>query len=404
MGGVGGIMNMLQVGKPWLLGVCLGFGLWAPSAGLAQQQPIRIGATTALSGESSIQGNYSREGYLLCQKHVNAKGGMLGRQIEFVLYDDASNGKTAAALYEKLIVEDKVDAVLGPYGSAMTEAVADVNEKHRKVMIAPTAGTTSIWEKGRRYLIMMAAPAEGMTEGLLDLAARHGLKKIAVIQQDALFASAIIKGALVLAKAKGLELVFLETYRASPDDFSDPLNKVRAVKPDVLIAGSIRLADLHAITRKMKELDLNVPMVAAVPYGQVSDYYTQLGKDAEFVYSGSFWEPGLTYPGNQEFVAAYEQEFKHAPSNQSALHYAGCQLLVDAMRRTGGFDSEKLREALLTLKTKTVAGDFAVDGRGYQIAHQFVTSQWQDGEKVVVWPDAVASGKARFPTPMWSKR
>src|SRR5436309_5817089 len=202
----------------WLVALCLLFGLGDPTVGLAQQ-PIRIGATTALSGESSIQGSYSREGYLLCQKHVNAEGGVLGRQIEFVLYDDASNGKTAAALYEKLIVEDKVDAVLGPYGSAMTEAVADVNEKHRKVMIAPTAGTTSIWEKGRRYLIMMAAPAEGMTEGLLDLAARHGLKKIAVIQQDALFANAI-KGALVLAKAKGLELVFQETYRTSPDDFS----------------------------------------------------------------------------------------------------------------------------------------------------------------------------------------
>src|SRR5436190_12481915 len=171
MGGLGGVMNMLQVGKPWLLGICLGFGMWAPSAGLAQQ-PIRIGATTALTGESSIQGSYSREGYLLCQKHVNGKGGMLGRQIEFVLYDDASNGKTAAALYEKLIVEDKVDAVLGPYGSAMTEAVADVNEKHRKVMIAPTAGTTSIRDKGRRYLIMMAAPEEGMTDALIVFAAR----------------------------------------------------------------------------------------------------------------------------------------------------------------------------------------------------------------------------------------
>src|SRR5436190_6174631 len=403
MGGLGGVMNMLQVGKPWLLGICLGFGMWAPSAGLAQQ-PIRIGATTALTGESSIQGGYSREGYLLCQKHVNEKGGVLGRQIEFVIYDDASNGKTAAGLYEKLIVDDKVDAVLGPYGSAMTEAVADVNEKHRKLMIAPTAGTTSIWEKGRRYLIMMAASGEVLTEGLFDLAARHGLKTVAVIQQDALFTNAIIKGAQALAKQNGLALVLLETYRTSPEDFSGLLNKVKMAKPDVLVAGSVRLVDLHAITRKMKELDLNVPMVAAVPYGQVSEYYTQLGKDAEFVYSGSFWEPGLTYPGNQEFVAAYEQEFKHAPSNQSALHYAGCQLLVDAMRRTGGFDSEKLRESLLTLKTKTVAGDFAVDERGYQIAHQFVTSQWQDGEKVVVWPDAVASGKARFPTPMWSKR
>lgn len=367
------------------------------------QQPIRIGATTALTGESSVQGGYSREGYLLCQKHVNAKGGVLGRQIEFVIYDDTSTGKTAADLYERLIVEDKVDAVLGPYGSALTEAVADVNEKHRKLMIAPTAATTSIWEKGRRYLIMMTAPAEGFAEGLLDLAARHGLKTVAVIHQDALFTNTIIQGACALAKGKGLELVFLETYRTTPADFTDLLNRVRVAKADVLVAGSIRLKDLLAITRRMRELDLNVHMVSAVPYGQVSDYYTQLGKDAELVYSGSFWEPELIYPRNQEFVAAYEKEFKRAPSNQSAAHYAGCQLLVDAIRQTGGLDSEKLRETLLTLKTKTVFGEFAVDERGYQIAHKFVTSQWQDGKKVVVWPDTVATGKARLPTPRETK-
>jgi branched-chain amino acid transport system substrate-binding protein len=374
-----------------------------PSAGLAQQ-PIRIGATMALTGESSIQGGYSRDGYLLCQKHVNETGGVLGRQIELVIYDDASNGKTAAGLYEKLIVEDKVDAVLGPYGSAITEAVADVNEKHRKLMIAPTAATTSIWEKGRRYLIMVTSPAEGLVEGLLDLATRHRLKTVAVIHQDALFTNAIIKGACALAKNKGLELIFLETYRTSPEDFSDLLNKVRAAKPDVLVAGSIRFEDLLAITRKMKEHDLSIRMVGAVPYGQLPDYYKQLGKDAELVYSGSFWEPGLAYPGNREFVAAYVKEFNHAPSVQSAGHYAGCQLLIDAIRRTDGLDSEKLREALLTLKTKTVFGEFEVDERGYQIAHKFVTSQWQNGKKVVVWPEAVATGKARLPTPMWSMR
>src|ERR1700741_2264046 len=121
------------------------------------QTPIRIGAALSTTGNYSAQGNYQREGYLLCQKHVNAQGGVLGRPIEFVIYDDESDEKTAARLYEKLITDDKVDAVLGPYGTAITEAVADIPEKHRKVMIAPNAATTSIWEKGRRYLIMVLA-------------------------------------------------------------------------------------------------------------------------------------------------------------------------------------------------------------------------------------------------------
>jgi len=93
----------------------------------------------------------------------------------------------------------------------------------------------------------------------------------------------------------------------------------------------------------------------------IGNHYAQLGKDAGLVYSGSFWD--------QEFVAAYEKEFNHAPSNQSAGHYAGCQLSVDAIWRTGGHVSEKRLEALLTLKTKTVFGDVAVDERGCQIAH-----------------------------------
>src|SRR5215204_4635085 len=308
---------MVCINRICSVGFCIGIGVWGPSTAHAEQ-PIRIGATMSLTGNSSIQGGYGREGYLLCQKHVNELGGVLGRQIEFVIYDDASDGKTAAGLYEKLIVEDKVDAVMGPYSSALTEAVADANEKHRKIMIAPTAATTSIWEKGRRYLIMVLSPVEAVAEGLLDLAARNGLKTVAVIQQDALVPNAITKGASALANSKGLQLVFHETYRTSPDDFTELLKKATAAKPDVLVAASIRLEDLLAITRKLKELDLNIPMVIAVPYGLLPEYYKQLGKNAEFVYSGSFWDAALPHPGNQEFVAAYTKEFNHPPAVQSA--------------------------------------------------------------------------------------
>ena len=369
------------------------------------QQPIRIGVSQSLTGKQySVQGGYGREGYLLCQKHLNAQGGVLGRPIQFVIYDDASDEKMAVQLYEKLVTEDKVDAVLGPYGSAITDAVADVTEKHHKLMIAPMAATTSIWEKGRRYLIMMLAPVEGISEGLLDLAARNGLKRLAVIKLDGLVANAASKGAGELAKRKGLELVFSETYPSSTTDFSSLLNNVKATKPDVLVAASIRLQDLVTITHQMREVDLNVGMLSAVPYGLLPEYQKQLGKEAEFVYSGSFWEAGLSLPGNREFVAAYEKEFNRTPAVQSAGAYAACQLFADAARRIRSLDSDKLREALLSLKTKTVLGDFAIDERGFQIAHKAITIQWQDGKQVVVWPDELMGGKPRFPTPPWSAR
>jgi branched-chain amino acid transport system substrate-binding protein len=369
------------------------------------QQPIRIGSSLSLTGkEYSLQGAYCREGYLLCQKHVNQQGGVLGRQIEFVIYDDASDGKTAARNYEKLITTDKVDAVLGPYGSGITEAVADVIEKHRMLMIAPTAGSSAIWEKGRKYLIMMLSPVESVPEGLLDLAARNGLGRVAVIKLEGLVANAASKGASELAKRKGLEVVFAEAYPNGTSDFSDILKRVKAATPDVLMAASVRLEDLVTINRQMREVDLNVKMLSSIPYGLLPDYYKQVGKDAEFVYSGSFWEIDLGYPGNREFVTAYETEFNRTPAVQSAASYAGCRLLVDTVGATGSLDSDKLRGALVALRTKTVLGDFAVDNRGFQIAHKAVTIQWQDGKKAIVWPDEVASAKARFPTPPWTQR
>ncbi len=321
-----------------------------------------------------------------------------------MIYDDGSDEKTAVRLYEKLIAEDKADAVLGPYSSPISDAVADVNEKHRMLMIAPMASTTSTWEKGRRYLVMLISPSEGISEGVVDLAAGNGLKTLAVINQDGPVAKAQAKGTSELAKRKGLELVFSETYPNGTDDFSGILNKVKAAEPDLLVAASVRVEDLAAITQQMKELGLNVRMLSSIPNGVLPDYYKQLGNDAEFVYRGANWSGGLPYPGNQEFVAAYGKEFNRTPALQSAVAYAGCQLLVEAIRRAGSLDSDKLREALLTLKTTTIIGDFAIDERGFQTGHKAVTTQWQDGKQVVVWPAEMTSGKPRFPTPPWSQR
>jgi branched-chain amino acid transport system substrate-binding protein len=374
--------------------------IWAPSPTLAQP-PIKIGASSSITGRDAVQGGYVREGYLLCQKHVNEKGGVLGRPIQFVIHDDGSEGQAAIRIYEKLITEDKVDAVMGPYSSPITEVVADVTEKHRKLMVAPGAGTTAIWEKGRRYLIMMLSPLEASTEGTIDLASRNGLKTIAVI--GALARPAITKGALEVAKKKGLEVVVHETFPIGTTDFSAILNKVKAAKPDALVVGAPP-ADAIAITRQMRELDVNVKVYGATPGAAYPDYQKALGKTAEFVYAGSYWEPGLPYPGNREFVAAYQKEFTRAASSNSAASYAGCQLFVDAVRRAGSLDSDLVRGEILKLKTKTLFGDFAVDERGYQISHKAVTIQWQDGSAVLVWPDEAATGKPRFPTPPWSGR
>src|SRR6266581_1504301 len=383
------IFSALVIGVPWLA---------------LAQQPIRIGVSMALTGKYALQGGYARDGYQLCQKHVNAQGGVLGRPIEFVIRDDRSDEKAAIGVYEKLIAEDRVDAVLGPYSSPITDAVADVTEKHRKLLIAPMAGTTSLWEKGRQNLIMVISSVELTPEGFLDLAARAGLKTIAVLNEDGLVAKAAAKGAGELARKKNLDVVFSETYPKGTTDFSPLLNKVKAARPDAFVIGSQIFDELITMTRQMREIDLNVKMLSSLPYGGLPDYQKRLDKAAEFVYSSTFWEPSLPYPGNREFVTAYEKDFNRAPALQAANAYAGCQLFAEAARRAGSVDSDKLRDAVLKLRTKTILGDFAVDERGFQVAHKSVTTQWQDSKQVILWPDEVAAGKPRFPTPPWSAR
>ena len=154
---------------------------WVVAPVAEAQPPIRIGASVAQTGLSAAVGQNQLRGYQLCVKHVNEKGGVLGRKLELVVYDDGSDPATAVRLYGKLITQDKVDLVLGPYASGTTDPVADVTEKHKMPMLAPTATATPIYRKGRKFIFSMLPPAEGILEGLIDLGAKKGLKTVALI-------------------------------------------------------------------------------------------------------------------------------------------------------------------------------------------------------------------------------
>jgi len=367
------------------------------------QAPIKIGASLSLTGTYAQPGSYQKEGYELCADHVNAKGGLLGRKIEFVFYDDQSMPATGVRLYEKLITEDKVDAVMGPYSSPITEAVANVSEKYQKVMVSPLAATTSIFKKGRKYIFMVISPAEAYLDGLVDMAARRGLKTIAVINEDTLFTKASAVGVAEIAKKKGMQVVFQEAYPKGNTDFSALLTKLKAANPDV-IAASTYFDDAVAITRQMKELNVNAKMYGVTVGGDLPKFYELLKQNAEYVYGATQWEGNLPYPGQKEFVDSYQKKFGHEPVYHSAAGYAGCVIYGEAVKRAGTLDSDKVRDQLLKLETRTFFGDYKVDGDGFQISHKMVMFQWQDGKKVTVWPDDLANGKPRYPTPGWGQR
>ncbi len=229
--------------------------LWLAAAAEAQP-PIRIGASVSQTGTYAALGQNQLRGYQLCVKHTNEKAGVLGRGLELIAEDDRSEPATAARIYEKLITQNKVEAVLGPYSSPITEAVADVTEKHRMAMVAPAAATTAIFRKGRKFIFMLPSRAEVYLEGLIDMAARRGLKTVALTHEDTLAPKAMAQGTLELAKKRGLSVVLVEAYPKGATDFSAILTKVRAANPDVLAAATY-FDDAVALTRQLKESNVN---------------------------------------------------------------------------------------------------------------------------------------------------
>ena len=371
---------------------------------VAAQTPIKIGASMSVTGTYAKPGTYQKQGYDVCIDELNAKGGILGRKVELVIYDDQSTPATAVRLYEKLITEDKVDAVMGPYSSAVSEAVANVTEKYKKVIVAPLAATTSIFKKGRKYIFMVITPAENYLDGLIDMAAKRGLKTVAIIHEDTLFPKASAAGTVEAAKKRGMQVVLQEAYPKGNTDFSALLVKIKAANPDVIAAGTY-FDDAVAITRQMKELNVNPKMFGLTVGGDLPEFYDLLKQNAEYVYGSTQWDESLPYPGQKEFLAAYKAKFKgQEPSYHTAAGYAGCLIYAEAVKKAGTLDADKVRDQLLKMEIKTAFGDYKVEPDGFQIAHKMVMLQWQDGKRMVVWPDDLANGKMRYPTPEWGKR
>ncbi|MEX2529114.1 MAG: ABC transporter substrate-binding protein [Gemmatimonadota bacterium] len=160
-----------------IAGVAAAVTLFACGPG---EPPIRIGATLSETGAYSTQGIPTRNGYRLCEAHVNEEGAVLGRRVEFIIHDDASSSQEAIRLYEQLLTEDGVDAVIGPYGSTLIAAVAPVTEAHGQVLISPLAATTSIWEQGYRYLFMVLAMAASALDDFITMVRQMEAERVAL--------------------------------------------------------------------------------------------------------------------------------------------------------------------------------------------------------------------------------
>jgi branched-chain amino acid transport system substrate-binding protein len=336
---------------------------------------------------------------------VNGGGGLLGHKINLTLLDDKSDTQTAIKLYEKLITEDKVDMLLAPYSSGITEAVANVNERYKMPFVAYGAASTSIWEKGRKHIFNIVAVAEDYQKGAVHLAKRIGVKRAAIIGEDSLFPRTSGKGAKQWCQKLGIQVVVEENYPLKQTDFTALLQKIKASGAEAIFSNSY-FADSVAQLRQLREQNINLKLFASTVGPGLPNFAEQLGSTAEYVLGFSQWEPlpqVLKHPGMKEFVEKYEKRFGEKPNYHAGGAYGALKVTEAALQKAGSFDNAKLREALASIEVTTAFGRYKVDAKGMN-DHEGLTFQILQGKRRVVWPEKWAETKAELPMPEWSKR
>ncbi|MBI1963919.1 MAG: amino acid ABC transporter substrate-binding protein [Candidatus Rokubacteria bacterium] len=366
---------------------------------------VLLGGAISQTGQYAEPAGRQVNSIKLWVDEVNGRGGLLGHKIVARLLDDKSDTQTAIKLYEKLITEDKVDLLLAPYSSGITEAVANVNERYKMPFVAYGAASSPIWEKGRKYIFNIVAVAEDYQKGAVHLAKQIGVKKIAIIGQDSLFPRQAGKGAKDWAKKLAIDVVLEENYPPKQTDFTALLHKIKAAGAEAVISNSY-FADAAAQLRQMRELNVNFKLYSGTVGPGLPNFPEQLGNTAEYVLGFSQWEPlphVFKLPGMKEYIEAYEKRFNEKPNYHAGGAYGALLVTEAAVKKAGSFDSEKLREALATLDITTMYGRYKVDAKGMN-SHEGITFQILRGQRKVVWPVKYAETKAELPTPEWSKR
>jgi branched-chain amino acid transport system substrate-binding protein len=367
-----------------------------PSRG-ADAKPIVIGTSVSLSGIFADGGKSSLEGYQLWIKLQNAKGGLLGRPVELKYYDDQSEGATGVRLYERLINEDHVDLIIGPYGTGLTAPVVNVAEKYKMPMLCPETGDLGIFQRGLKYAFQALGPLPTYLFGAMQIAKDHGYKKLALVAPNIAFGQAMINLVPPIARGFGQSIVFQDYYPANLSDFSSVVERIRASMsfPN----------DSVGLLRGLKAANYAPKMFYEAVGAADVQFANNVGGDAEGVVSVTGFNDTFKENGTPAFLKAYRDTYHREPDYHVASNFAAMTVLAAAVTKNKSLDQEKLRDTLGTIVVPTITGTYKVDPRnGIQMGYTSFIFQWQKGKQVILYPGNVAQGKAKLPFPSWSGR
>src|SRR5215510_5588760 len=279
---------------------------------------ITLGAAISMTGKTAKEGDYTRDGYQFAIDTINQAGGVKvgGKSYKLVLkyYDDESKSERTAQLIEKLVNQDKVNFLLGPYGSAPTGTAAPICEKYKIPMVEANGSAESIFSKGYKYTFAVLSPAKQYLRGVIDFvrAKDPNAKTVAILGENEPFSKEVAAGAAEYAKEKGMQVVYNDLYPTNTQDVSSLLTNVKAKNPDLML-GAGHLQDSLLIVKQAKDLGV-APKAMGFSVGPSSpEFRESLKQNADYILGATQWTSALKYTGGQDpwgTPAAFAQAFQ----------------------------------------------------------------------------------------------
>ena len=352
--------------------------------------PIKVGFSMALTGGVAQNGKQLIIALKLWRDDVNAHGGLLGRPVQLIYYDDQSDPNTVPGIYTKLISVDKVDLLLGPYATNMAAAAMPVIMDHNMMTVSILAIGLSRHFHYSRYFEMVPVGPQGVkafSEGFFDLAAEQKPKPqtVALVAADAEFAKTSANGARENAKAKGFKIIYDQSYPPGTVDFAPIMRAVQAANPDIVFAAAYP-PDTVGIVRAANEVGLKPKMFGGTLIGLlITPIKTQLGPmlDGIVIMESFVPAPTFNFPGVADVLKRYQAKAKGEKIDPYGygfvpFGYAAGQVLAQAVAGAKTLDNNKLAEYAHSHTFHTVVGDITYTAEGTWTKPRTLFTQFQN--------------------------
>jgi branched-chain amino acid transport system substrate-binding protein len=408
------VLTLFVLMLPFVLTACGGGG-GGGGGGNPSGSTLLFGAPISLTGATSTEGHLTLEGYQLWVKEVNAHGGIkvggTTYQVKLKYYDDGSSPTKSAQLTQQLVTSDKVNFLLGPYGTAATLQDEAIAEQYKIPMVEANGAAKAIFSKGFHYIFGVLSPASEYAKVMLEaaLALHNPPKTVAIISASDAFSKEVAVAAKAYATSHNLTVVYYQQYPANSTDLTSVLTALKGSGPGGLIPdmllGSGHENEAVTTMKECKQLHINLKLYAFTVGPATPDFITALGPTANYVLGSSQWTPQEKYNGIDVFgtpanyAQMYKTEYGHVPSYQSAESTAAGLAFQYAIQNAGSIDPQKVRDALVGLDIMTFYGEIRFDSTGANTYKPMATIQIQNGTVVTVYPPAVANAQLLYPAP-----